>query len=485
MTIELKDEVKNKIRQWKKSPLTFVKECIDVNPSKQQIEGLQSLTKTKRLTIRSGHGTGKDAFAAWAILWFMSTRPYAKVACTAPTARQLNDVLWSEIAKWFRKSKLQDEFIHQKDKFFHKAAPKEWWCRAISPQVRGSKEDQAETLAGLHGDHLLIVVDEASGVPDPVFTPLEGAMTQEDNKTILIGNMTKNVGYFYDTHYESKLSGRWKKLHWDSRESENVSSEMVDYFRIKYGEDSNVFRIRVMGEPPLSNDNSVIPLHWARQCLGRNIIPAEDEPLYLGADIARFGDDATVILPRVGNIIKPWETIKSMNVIDVACRIQHVYRDIEAEGVAIDEIGIGAGVFDWLNKHNMSNVYGINVATRSDEPDKYSRLRDQLWWAMRENCEHGRYSFPDTEEGEELCNELASPLYRYNETNGAVKVESKREMKMRGVASPNIADALGLTEYFASYAHTLFKNTDKKTKAKYDRGRPDQSKSNSTNWQTV
>ena len=310
MSVNLNKDIIEKLKKWKNSPLRFVTDCIDVTPSTQQIEGLKKVARTKRLTIRSGHGTGKDAFAAWMILWFMATRPYAKVACTAPTARQLNDVLWSEIAKWFRKSTLQDEFIHQKDKFFHKDAPKEWWARAISPQVRGSKEDQAETLAGLHGDHLFIVVDEASGVPDPVFTPLEGAMTQEDNRTMLIGNMTKNVGYFYETHFEPKLASRWTKLHWDSRDSSNVTKDMVDYFRIKYGEDSNVFRIRVAGEPPLSNDNSVIPLHWARQCLGRDIIVAEDEPLYLGVDVARFGDDDSIILPRVGNIIKPGKRLR-------------------------------------------------------------------------------------------------------------------------------------------------------------------------------
>ncbi len=448
--------VKARIKRWKDDARSFVAECIDVKPSKQQLEGLALLGKHKRITIRSGHGTGKDAFAAWAILWFMSTRAYAKVPATAPTARQLNDVLWSELAKWFRRSKLQDEFIHQKDKFFHKAAPKEWWVRPISPQVRGSKEDQAETLAGLHGDHMLILVDEASGVPDPVFTPLEGAMTQDDNMTILIGNMTRNTGYFYDSHYNTKLSSRWKKLHWDSRDSENVSKDMIDFFRIKYGEDSNVFRIRVMGEPPLDGDNTLIPLHWARQCIGNDIVVPEDEPIYLGVDVARYGDDKTVILPRKGNIIKPWETIQSMNVIDVACRVNQTYQDVDAEGAAIDEIGIGAGTYDWLVKHGQTNVFGINVAVKANEPEKYYRLRDELWWHVREKCEKARYSFPDDEASEELCNELSSPQYTYNKTSGAIKVESKRDMKLRGVMSPNIADALGLTEYFSDYASSIF-----------------------------
>lgn len=483
MSIKLDPSIIEKIKKWKNSPLQFVKDCIDVTPSKQQIEGLREVVKTKRLTVRSGHGTGKDAFVVWVILWFMTTRPFAKVVCTAPTARQLNDILWSELAKWFRKSTLQDEFIHQKDKFFHKSSPKEWWARAVSTQVRGSKEEQAETLAGFHGDHLLIVVDEASGVPDPVYTPLEGAMTQEDNRSILIGNMTKNTGYFYETHFDNKLGERWKKLHWDSRDSENVTKEMVEYFANKYGEDSNVFRIRVMGEPPLSSDNSVIPLHWARQCLGNNIEVAEDEPIYLGVDVARFGDDDSVILPRRGQIIMPWETMKGINTIDVAARVSHVYRDTDAEGAAIDEIGVGAGVYDWLAKRNAVNVFGINVAVKADEPELYYRLRDELWWKMRENCEHARYSFPNTPEGEELCNELSSSLYRYSEQNGAIKVESKRDMKLRGVDSSNIADALGLTEYFASYAHSIFKRTSSSPKP--DRARNNRNTYNENSWQTL
>ena len=198
--------VLRKLKEWRHSPLLFVTECIGATPSTQQAKALASFGKSKRTSIRSGHGTGKDAFASWIIFWFMVTRPFAKVACTAPTARQLNTVLWSELSKWQRKSSiLQDEFVIQKDKLFHKHSKEEWWCRAISPAVKASKEEQAETLAGLHGDHLLIVVDEASGVPDPIFVPLEGAMTQEDNRVLLIGNPTKNTRYLHETQSDPQI----------------------------------------------------------------------------------------------------------------------------------------------------------------------------------------------------------------------------------------------------------------------------------------
>lgn len=458
--------IHQKLKEWRHSALAFVKECIHVTPSEQQIEVLTAVPKHKRTTIRSGHGTGKDASAAWLIIWFLSTRPYAKVVCTAPTARQLADILWSEVSKWLRNSLVADEFVIQKDKIFKKEAPKEWWARAVSTSVKATTEDQAETLAGFHGDHLLIVVDEASGVPDPVFTPLEGAMTQDDNRVLLIGNMTKNNGYFFDSHFHPSLSKNWKRLHWDSRKSTNVSRDMIQYFSDKYGEESNVFRIRVAGDPPLESENTLISLAWALQCVGNEITPLEDDPLYLGVDVARYGEDCSIVLPRRGNLILPWNDYHSMNTILLADNVLGTMTELEAAGLAIDEIGVGAGVIDYIKRRpSMERLaFGVNVAKASSDKMKYHRLRDELWCRVRDGCMTTSYSFPDTEIqrgtvkvnlGHELANELASPTYKFDE-NGAILVESKRDMKLRGIASPNIADALCLTEYFKTSAYRIW-----------------------------
>lgn len=452
--------VLEKLKAWRNSPLLFVTECIGATPSSQQAEALKLLPTTKRLSIRSGHGTGKDAFASWAILWFSSTRTYPKVACTAPTARQLSDVLWSELSKWLRKSIIKDEFVIQKDKIFYKEAPKEWWIRALSPSVKASKEDQAETLAGLHNEHLLIIVDEASGVPDPVYVPLEGAMTQEDNKVILIGNPTKNTGYFHETQFLPALAKSWKRLHWDSRKSTNVSVEMVDYFRLKYGEDSNIFRIRVEGNPPLDEDNTFIPLSWAIQCIGNEIEVAEDWPLYLSVDVARYGEDDSIILPRKGNRIDTWEKFNGIHTVELARHIVRTYQEKDAKGVAVDGIGVGGGVVDWL-KHDPRGigereVVEVNSYDAANDNTKHYRLREELWDEVKTKCRNKKYSFPDEEIkiagvdihiGHELANELASLKYFFAK-NGAIQLESKMDAKKRGIVSPNIADALALSEYF-------------------------------------
>lgn len=457
------DTITKKILEWKYNPLQFVLDNIECKPTKQQVHMLSNFVKAKRNTIRSGHGTGKDASASWLIWWFLCTRPFAKVVCTAPTFRQLSDILWSELSKWGRRSKgnLADEFVIQKDKIFHKSAPKEHWCRAVSVSVKASKDEQAETLAGFHGDHLLIVVDEASGVPDPVFIPLEGAMTQEDNWCLMIGNMTRNTGYFYETHFHETISKKWQKFHWDSRESENVKPSMIEYFKDKYGEDSDVFRVRVMGEPPTAESESFIPLSWAIACINSGVEASAEDPLYLGVDVGRYGDDPSIILPRRGNVIEPWDTIKSVDVITLGGFVKQNLAELDAGGAAIDEIGIGAGVVDWLEKFKTPNVYGVNVSRKSSDKTKYDRLRDELWTQMREKCMKRYYNFPSGELGNELANELSSPHYSFN-AYGGFKVESKIKMRARGVASPNIADALGLTEYFYTVAHLLFNPTKKK-----------------------
>jgi hypothetical protein len=458
----LNPRIREKLLEWRRSPLLFVNECIDVTPTDQQADLLVRFPRNTRTTVRSGHGTGKDASASWLILWFMATRAYPKVVCTAPTARQLADVLWSELSKWLRKSLLAEEFVLQKDKMFHKESPKEWWCRAVSPSVKASKEEQAETLAGFHGDHLLIVADEASGIPDPVFIPLEGAMTQEDNRVLLIGNMTKNSGYFYDSHFHPELSKPWTQLHWNSKYSTNVKPEYPNYMATKYGLESSVYRVRVEGEPPLEDETTLIPLAWAIQCIGNETIVSEDEPRYLGVDVARYGEDKSIILPRQGLRIHAWQQFQGMNTITLGGHVLETFREIEADGIATDVIGVGAGLTDWLQKRPGGHrvVFGVNVASSSSDRERYNRLRDELWLAMRDKCMNAQYWFPDNtpaekEMSDELCNELASLTYDFD-NQGAFKVESKRQAKLRGVASPNIADALALTEYFHTVAYRMW-----------------------------
>lgn len=467
-----------RIKGWQNDPVLFVQDCLEMKPTDQQLELLEAIKKAcrgeapKKISVRSGHGTGKDAIACAIILWFMCTRFNAKVACFAPTARQLQDVLWSELGKWLLKSKVRDDFVKIQHKFFHKDFPDTWWTRTLAPASNASKEEQAETTAGLHGDHFLVIADEASGIKDPIFQALEGALTQDDNWILLIGNMTKTGGYYYDSHFHQQIAPSWQRLHWRSDLSSNVKKSYVDYMALKYGVESNVYKIRVLGDPPLADANTLIPLEWARNCIDNDIPASAEDVLYLGADIARFGDDDTIILPRRGLVIHPWIKLSSVDTFVTANKIAETIEDTEAEGAAIDEIGIGAGVVDWLSKTNNSRrIFGVNVSMASSDITKYSLLRDELWWRVRERCRLGQYSFPSKlnpdgiSMGEELANELSLPWYEYNQ-HGGIKVCSKKEMKRQGIASPNIADALCLTEYFHTVAHRIFRTPKKQSSVK-------------------
>jgi hypothetical protein len=406
----------------------------------------------------------------------------------------LEDILWSELGKWLQRSKLRDDFVKLQKKFYHKEHPDTWWCKTMSPAAKASAEEQSETIAGLHGDHLLIICDEASGIVDPLYTALEGALTQDDNWSLLIGNMTKNTGYFYDSHFHTQLSNDWHRLHWRSDLSSNVKQSYCDYMALKYGRDSNVYRIRVLGEPPVSDSRTLIPLDWARQCIGneRNIYQ-DDDVMYLGADIARFGDDYSVIMPRKGFTIYPWESLQSVDLMVTSDRISLMMDAHDAEGVAIDEIGLGSGVVDYLRRQagrNSFKISGVNVACKSSKPELFRRLRDELWWKVRENCRLGLYNFPMTKNadglsiGEELANELASVYYDLDKSSQVIVVESKHDMKRRGLSSPNIADALCLTEYFNTTAEAVWRKPAKDSKKR--RVLPgSKSNHNRDSWMTV
>jgi hypothetical protein len=259
----------------------------------------------------------------------------------------------------------------------------------------------------------------------------------------------------------------------------------------KYGEESNVFRIRVAGEPPLEDEKTFIPLNWAIQCIGVEYEEDPEVPLYLSADVARYGEDKSIILPRRGLIIKPWETHQKMSTAELGGHILADFREYDADGIAIDEIGVGAGTIDWLRKIPEAKrfVFGVNVANASSDNTRWERLRDELWWRVRERCQQGMYSFPcgnreEEQLSNELCNELSSLFYEFN-NRGAYKLESKKQAKMRGVASPNIADALAISEYFYDTASSIFltkAKVEQKKRREQDLGESEQ---DTTSWMAI
>jgi phage terminase large subunit len=438
------------IIRWRKiGPALFAKEVFGANPTNQQLEGGRELVLKKRVSIRSGHGTGKSTFEAWCVIWFLACYFPCKVPCTAPTSHQLEDVLWSEIAKWHRKLRdkfpaFADEFEWTAGAYRLKSAPNESFA-----VPRTSRPERPEALQGFHSENILFLIDEASGVPDNVFEVAEGALSTDGAFVVMAANPTRQSGYFYDSHH--KMRATWAALHWNGEDSPMVSKDYIDNMRKKYGVHSPVYKVRVLGEFVGAVDG-VVPLELCEAAKNREVACNESAPIIWGLDVARFGDDSTALAKRKGNYqlepICEWYGKDTMQTVGLI-KAEYDKALKKPAAINIDVIGIGAGVVDRLKELGLP-AHGVNVAEApavNAGDRQFNRLRDELWWKCREWLEALDCKMADDDE---TIAELTTPTYSIL-SNGLIKIEGKDEMKKRGVKSPNRADAWNLT-----FANTSF-----------------------------
>lgn len=427
------------LERWRRHPELFVRECLGVEPVAWQEKALRALADNDRIAIRSGHGVGKSAYLSWVILWFLLTRYPAKVACTAPSGHQLEDVLWSEIARWHRK---MPEGVKRlldvgKDSVTLTAAPKESFAVA-----RTARKDSPEAFQGFHSDNMLFIADEASGIDDIIFEVGEGAMSTPGAMTVMTGNPTRNTGYFYRAFHQ--MRHRWWCLRVSSEEvaGDHVSAQMAADYEAAYGRDSNVFRVRVMGEFPTADEDAIVPLHLIEAAVARDVKPTG--MVVWGVDVARFGDDRSTLCKRRGNtILEPVKAWRQLDNMQVAGRVVQEWTDTDErpDWILVDSIGYGAGVVDRLKEMGLP-VRGVNVAEVPSVADQYMRLRDELWFRMREWFEQRDCSMP---RDDALIAEIASMKFHPPTSNGKTKVWSKQELKKAGMPSPDLAEAFLMT----------------------------------------
>jgi phage terminase large subunit len=429
------------IIRWRKGgPAQFAVDVFGATPTDQQWEASRAIVERRRVSIRSGHGTGKSAFMAWCVLWFMSCYYPCKVPATAPTSHQLEDILWAEIAKWHtamreRVPQLANEFEWTKERFYLKSNPNESFAVA-----RTARPERPEALQGFHSENILFLIDEASGVAENVFQVAEGALSTEGAFVVMAANPTREEGYFYDSHH--KMRDRWAALHWDGEQSPIVSRQYVDDMRAKYGVDSPIYQVRVKGNFAPATDG-VIPLSLCEAARVREVQPIASAPVIWGLDVARFGDDSTALAKRKGNVqLEPTREWYGLDTMQTAGIIKLEYDGAKEKPsvINVDVIGIGSGVVDRLNELGLP-VKGVNVAESASACEQYNRLRDELWFLGREWLEARDCRLADDDE---LIGELVTPKFQIL-SSGKIKVESKDELKKRGVASPNRADAWLLT----------------------------------------
>jgi len=449
-------------------------DAISKDVRERKFDGKRSVAAIQAATA-SGHGIGKSVLVAWLILWIMSTRPWAKGTVTANTSEQLRTKTWAELGKWHRRCITGHWFLYNSGRgsmsLRHKDHGNEWYCTAQT-----CREENSEAFAGQHAANStsFYIFDEGSGVPNKIYEVREGGTTDGEPMVFDFGNPTRNSGRFFE-ECEGKLRHRFRVMQIDSRTVVITNKKRIREWIEDFGEDSDFVRVRVRGEFPSQGSLQFISSSWVRRAMIRPT-PPEDRyaPVKIGVDVARFGDDNSVIYPVVGDDARSfapklhdgiWHGLDTVALANKVIDKIEFFRRMGCEpSVFVDVTGIGAGVCDVLRDAGYP-VTEVNFGTTPVfEPERYRFRSDEMWGRMKEavktrlvlppipelrlvSDDYGQVSIED-EDGRSCANRLFSDLtqreFGYTIQGAKVHLETKKDMKSRGVDSPDVADALAL-----------------------------------------
>lgn len=396
-----------------------------------------------QISRTSGHGIGKSAMAAWLVLWGISTAECLGVV-TANTEKQLKTKTWATLSRWHRLFIGRDLFkmtatsIYRADPAFER----EWRVDMVP-----WSEKNMEAFAGLHnkGKRVLQIFDEGSAIPDAIYETASGALTDTETEILqfIFGNPTKNTGFFRETFAGGRFAHRWDSAAIDSRTVSIANHKQIAEWIEDYGEDSDYVRIRVRGVFPRSGDVQFISSEAVAEAMQREVQVYSFEPFVMGVDVARFGDDASVIYLRRGRDGRTHEPIqfRGVDTMFLAGRVAELARQYKIDAVFVDGGGVGGGVVDRLRQLRVP-VWDVQFGAKSDklvEGETYANKRAEIWGSLRKWLATG--ALPDSDE---LREQLIGPSYGLN-VRDEIQLERKEDMKKRGLSSPDIADALALT----------------------------------------
>lgn len=441
-----------RIPLYRSNPVLFHQEVLQFEPDEWQRAALMDLAIHSKVSVRSGQGVGKTGIEAGSLLWFLTCFPFPRVVATAPTRQQLHDVLWSEVAKWQNKSPLLQEILKwTKTYIYMRGYEKRWFAVARTAT-------KPENMQGFHEDNMFFIVDEASGVADLIMEAILGTLSGENNKLLMCGNPTRASGTFYDSHTKDRSLYCCHKV--SSLDSPRTNKENINALIKKYGVESNVIRVRVLGEFPLQEDDVFIPISIIESATMREPDEAVSF-IRLGVDVARFGDDETIIAENVANNITLPIMRKGQDLMRTVGDIVKHYRYLTKKypdysgpiEVNIDDTGLGGGVTDRLSEvkkeENLDRLIINPVNFSATVPDKkaakeYDDITTYAWGRLREMLRENDVVLANDNE---LVGQLSSRKYTIT-SNGKLKVEPKKEMKKRGLSSPDRADAVALSCYY-------------------------------------
>lgn len=431
------------VQQCVVSRVWFVENVLGVRGIESwQMEVLVALDNgATRVSIRSGHGVGKTALCAWLALHFLLFRNNVKIPVTAPSSAQMKDGLIPETKLWAQRLPdfLREQIDWTEDRIFR---VEDRDNNFIS--FRTARADAPEALAGIHANHVMAIVDEASGVPEPVYEAAQGTMSTEGAIFVLIGNPTRAKGYFYKT--QTLLKTKWLTKRVSCMDSSRVDPEFIQGIIDTYGVDSNQYRVRVLGEFPDSNSETVIPKELVDGAVDREVAPVRSAERVWGVDPGR-GGDPTGFCVRWGNVVEDLAEFYEADLMRIVGHVHERWNECDVDErpstIFVDSIGLGAGVADRLRELGLPCV-DVNVAESPAMKARYPRLRAELWYSARFWFEGRDCCLLPSPLRAKLVDELVEPEAVFTST-GKSDVESKSAMKARGVASPNLADAFVMT----------------------------------------
>lgn len=464
MTDEAVQGLKELTDRWRVDPVAFVHESYRCDPEGAPVEVdepqakiLRAIAEHDKVVVRSSHGIGKTATASWVSKWWVATRTPALVVTSAGTWGHLEDKLWPEIKTWSQNWRLREAFEWQEMGVYSKITPSSW-------RIEAASSDQAVNVEGFHSPNLLIIIDEAKGMPDEIWAALRGALTSvsktgaKPKVLVLSTPPLAKVGWYADL-FGSKSSG-WKTIHISGFESSRVSKDWIEEMRNDFGEDSPTYQSKVLGEIPEGAASAVIQGRWIEAAQKAPAKPSK-KPIVVTCDVAREGEDLTVI-GRIKDCkfeIRKWKAKNDTMEVVGMCKSEVIASG--AHYLVIDDTGVGGGCTDRLLEMQRQSdfpagctIVPLKFGVSADRDDRFHLSKDELWWSTRDALKSGLLALPSEVElaalalprGSTLKAQLAAPIYE-EDSRSRIKVYDKRtdnREKTRALPtkSPDLAHAL-------------------------------------------
>lgn len=421
------------------NPVGWVKDKLGEFPWSKQVEILESLVKNRRTAVPSAHDVGKSFIASRAVCWWLDQHPpgEAFAITTAPTGHQVKSILWREI-----------NLVAGKFRLPGKINKLEWWIGNVQVGM-GRKPNDYEPTAfqGIHARYVLVVIDEACGVRTELWDAVDTLIANEECRILAIGNPDDPTSEFA----RACASPDWNTIHINGLESPNLTGEnvpaairpllvsktWVEEKKRKWGTDSPLWISKVTGRFPDISTDTVIPLAWARRATEREPNTVS-QPKRLACDVARYGSDETVIGLRVGHLFRVLKRLHGKSTVESAREVQAQLKWTKSPIVFVDDNGLGAGVVDSLEDWGCP-VRGLNTANKASDPEMFVNCRAEWYWQLREAFEKGEVIIDDDDD---LIAQLTTLKYRIVPGTNKIEIESKEDMKRRGLPSPDLADCM-------------------------------------------